>query len=386
MVAGSCIKTVNAWACRFDLTTPISFGDVEIRAREYVAVRLETHDGLISDIVALSRRAPIDLAVTEVLAPHVLGLDTLDPMRVKTAMRRGTRPLGLDGVLGRAAALLQLCVLDSRARRANQPSWQLLGGTPRDLPVQLVEGYPLPGEADGDFAERLAHRVSQGFRALKLEIASEPDPVRLGSKLQRVRELVGPDVELVGDMAYLWDSVDEAISTARHWRDVGLAWLEDPMTRDRPAEIAQIRTRADIPIGAGDEATRVTELQDLLDHHAVDVLRIDATTLADLDAGPRLTAHAQDNGVLASAHVHPEIHWHLALAWPGMDRVEAFPLDRPFDRMHELLQTPMMTHVVNGQVAPPTGPGFGSDLDLQAVTRTSYRSSRARDAVSANGK
>jgi L-alanine-DL-glutamate epimerase-like enolase superfamily enzyme len=309
----------------------------------------------------------------------VLGLDTLDPQGIKTAMRRGTRPLGLDGVLARAAALLQLAVLDSRARRAGLPVWQLLGGTPRELPVQLVEGYPLPGEPDEAFAERLAARAGEGFLALKLEIASERDPIRLGARLRGVRELVGPAVELVGDMAYLWESPEEAIAASRHWGDVGLAWLEDPMTRDRPKEIAEIRARAAMPIGAGDESTRASELQDLLLHRAVDVLRIDATTLADLDAGAELAGQAQAGGVLASAHVHPEIHRHLALVWPGMDRVEAFPLDRPFDRMHELLLTPMMTRVADGRAPVPMDPGFGSDLNLEAVWGSAYRHSQAGD-------
>jgi L-alanine-DL-glutamate epimerase-like enolase superfamily enzyme len=371
------IDLIEAWACRLDLAVPISFGDHAISSREYVAVRLSTRDGVVSDVVGLSRGAPVDLAVTEVLAPHVVGLDPLDLTAVHRAMRRHTRALGLDGVLARAASLLELCLWDYAARRRDVPAWRLLGGQPRSLPVQLVEGYPLPGEPPEAFADRVGQRAEEGFTAIKLELASEPDGAAAARKLALVRERTGPSVRLVADMAYYWESAGDAVRAAASWRDAGLAWLEDPMPRDQAAGMAELRARLGIPIGAGDESTRPAELADLLQRRAVDVLRIDLTTLGDLDAAAALADSAHASGVAVSAHVHPEIHRHIALAWPGVDHVEAFPLDRPFDLTHELIETPFMAGVTRGHASPPTAPGLGITLNMDAVKRTAYRSSRA---------
>ena len=371
------IELIEAWACRLELAVPISFGDHVIFSREYVAMRLSTSDGVVSNVVGLSRGAPVDLAVTEVLAPCVLGLDPLNLPAAHRAMRRRTRALGLDGVLARAASLLELCLWDCAARRSDVPVWQLLGGQPRSLPVQLVEGYPLPGEPPQAFANRVGQRAEEGFTAIKLELASEPDPAAAAHKLALVRERAGPSVRLVADMAYYWESADDAVHAAASWRDAGLAWLEDPMPRDQAADMAELRARLGIPIGAGDESTRPAELADLLDSQAVDVLRIDLTTLGDLDAAATLADSAHARGVAISAHVQPEIHRHVALAWPGLNHVEAFPLDRPFDLTHELIETPFMAGVVHGRAIPPTGPGLGITLNMDAVRRTAYRSSRA---------
>jgi L-alanine-DL-glutamate epimerase-like enolase superfamily enzyme len=374
-IPGSLIESIEAWACRLELSVPISFGDHAISSREYVAVRLITADGVTSDVVGLSRRAPVDLAVTEVLAPHILGLDSLNIAAARRAMRRGTRALGMDGVVARGASLLELCLWDSSAQRQGEPVWQLLGGQARTLPVQLVEGYPLPDESPEAFAERIAQRVAEGYTAIKLELASEPDPATAGRKLALVRERVGPGVELVADMAYFWDSPDDVLSWAGAWRDAGLAWLEDPMPRDQAKAMARLRTRLGIPIGAGDESTRPVELADLLDHQAVDVLRIDLTTIGDLGAAAAVVSSAHARGVSVSAHVHPEVHRHIAVAWPALDRVEAFAPDRPFDLMHELIEVPFMTSVANGYVLAPVVPGLGLGLNLSAVRRTAYRTS-----------
>jgi L-alanine-DL-glutamate epimerase-like enolase superfamily enzyme len=373
------IDLVEAWACRLKLAVPISFGDHVISSREYVAVRLSTRDGVVSDVVGLSRGAPVDLAVTEVLAPRVLGLNPLDLTAAHRIMRRHTRALGLDGVLARAASLLELCLWDCTARHRDVPVWRLLGGQPRSLPVQLVEGYPLPGEPPEAFADRVGQRVSEGFTAIKLELASEQDPAAAARKLSLVRERTGSSVRLVADMAYYWESADDAARAAASWRDVGLAWLEDPMPRDQAEGMAELRARLGIPIGAGDESTRPAELADLLNSRAVDVLRIDLTTLGDLDAAASLVGAAYARGVAVSAHVQPEVHRHIALAWPGLDHIEAFPLDRPFDFTHELIETPFMAQVEHGHATAPAVPGLGITLNMDAVRRTAYRSSRARE-------
>jgi len=372
------IEAIDAWACRLELAVPISFGDHVISSREYTAVRLTTSDGLSSDAVGLARKAPVDLAILDVLGPVLLGRDSLDLDGARTAMRRSTRALGMDGVIARAASLLELCLWDSRSQRAGVPLWQFLGGAARLLPVQVVEGYPLPDESLPAFADRIAHRAEQGFTAVKLEVASEPSPEAAGRKLAYVRREAGPDVQLIADMAYFWESADEAVTAVSGWHGVGLSWLEDPMPRDRASAMAELRRRSGIPLGAGDESTRPAELAALLDAGAVDVLRIDLTTLGDLAAAERLAAAADALGVTVSPHVHPEVHRHIALAWPGIDRVEAFPLDRPFDLLHELIEHPMMADVSAGHVAPPARPGLGLSLDLAAVRRASVRSGSLR--------
>jgi L-alanine-DL-glutamate epimerase-like enolase superfamily enzyme len=157
------------------------------------------------------------------------------------------------------------------------------------------------------------------------------------------------------------------------WQPYDLRWIEDPFARSRARDTAELRRRGGVPIAAGDEATRPGEPEELLDAGAVDVLRLDATAIGGVDATRALALAARRHGASASAHVHPELHVHCALADPAFAHVEAFPTDRPFDCSHELLVRPFMAGVRDGHAPVPDEAGTGMRLDLDAVRRTSYR-------------
>lgn len=372
------VASIQAWACEVPLPRPLSFGAFTVAKREYTAVRVTTRGGLAADCLALSRRAPVDAAVLDVVGPLLLGREALDVVARREDVRRGLRAHDRDGVVGRAWSMLEICLWGLRSQAAATPLWRLLGGHPREVPVLLVEGYPLEDETDGAFAERLAARAAEGYTALKIEAASYADPARVAARLERLRALCGDAVEIVVDMAWSWRTAREGLRAASAWQRHGLAWIEDPLPRDRPAETAALRRRLDAPIAAGDESTRPGELADLLDAGAVDVLRLDATAVGGLAAVAGLAARAADAGAAVSAHVHPEIHQHCVFGLAGFDHIEAFPTDRPFDHSHELLQECFLDHAVRGRARPPTLPGNGFALDARAVARTAYRAGEVR--------
>lgn len=370
------IISIDIWACRIPLPYPLSFGSFEIRSREYLALRVTTACGLVSDTVALSRRSPIDVAIADLLAPVLIGRDALEIELRTSELASATRALDQYGVIGRARSILETCLWDLRAQAEEQPLWKLLGGQARLMPVLLVEGYPLPNESHRVFAERLAARAAEGYTAIKIEAASYADANDLTERLRLVREIAGPDLQLVVDMAWSWGSLEEAIAAAHQWASYDLTWIEDPFLRSRSADIASLRTSGGSPIAAGDEATRPGELTDLLAADAVDVLRLDAVAIGGIGSVLKLAAAATRSGVRASAHVHPEIHRHSALASSAFEHIEAFPIDRPFDYTHELLQHPFMNTVRDGVAKPPSEPGVGIQLAMDAVRRTAYRHAR----------
>ena len=66
-------------------------------------------------------------------------------------------------------------------------------------------------------------------------------------------------------------------------------------------------------------------------------------------------------GVRVGGHVLPEIHVHLLCAAPNGHRVEYVP------RSARLLQE--MPAMTDGMMVAPDRPGFGLELDRDAVTR-----------------
>jgi L-alanine-DL-glutamate epimerase-like enolase superfamily enzyme len=369
------IVAMDVWACSVPLSATLSFGSYSITSREYVAVRVTTRGGLVSDCLALSRRAPIDVAIADVIAPLLMGTNALDIVARVQSVRIATSAMDADGIMGRGLSLIEICLWDLLAQSAGMPLWRLLGGTPQTAPVLLVEGYTLPNEGDQEFAERLAARAKEGFRAIKIEAGSYASPAHLGRRLALLRQLAGDGLRVVIDLAWSCRNAREAVAAARSWVEFGIEWLEDPIPRSLPHEIARFRSSISVPVGAGDEATRPAELIELLAQDAVDVLRVDATAIGGIMVAKELAARATADGRNVSAHVSPEIHQHLAFASPVAQYIEAFPLDRPFDAAHELLVHSFMDEVRGGQAVPPKGPGIGIQLDLDSVQRYAYRRS-----------
>lgn len=368
------IDRVETWACSVPLPKPLSFGNFTIHARDYAAVRITTRGGLVADCLGHTRRSPVDVAIADLLAPRLIGTQALDHGQRLADMRRATLAIEDDGVVGRARSLVDICLWSLRAQALGIPVWRLLGGYERDVRVGLVEGYKMAGEMEGDVADRLVGRAEEGFRFLKLEAAHYGEPLPIKRILSKVRAAV-PDAEFTCDLAWSWKTARQALESAQLWEDIGIAWIEDPMPRHRLSEIAYLRQHSRVPIGVGDECTRVGDLEALMNHGAIDVVRIDATTVGGFSVALPLAVAAAERGFRVSYHVNPEVHRHCVFANDAADHIEIFPTDRPFDCSHMLMDEQAFGDVRSGYLSPPSAHGTGLRLNAQALARYAYRHS-----------
>ncbi len=373
MAAELIIDRIETWHCVLPLSQPLDFGTFQVRERHYTAMRVHTKDGLKADCVTHTRGSPIDVVAADIIAPRLLGKSVLDLSSIRSEMARALTALETDGALGRAWSLAEICLQDLRAQAAGWPLWRLLGGDPRAVPVQLVEGYALVGESDEAFAERLAARVREGFRLLKIEAAHYASHAELLSRLSAFRRLCGEAPRLVLDFAWSWTDVKSRLDLVERLADLGIEWIEDPFPRTQVEQYSMLRRLTSIPIGCGDEATRPADMIALATAGALDVVRLDAATIGGIESVRLLSAQAQSRGLRVSYHAHPEIHEHCVFGLPGLDHLEVFPTDRPFDRQHDLLQSCTYERVENGWIRPSSAVGSGIRLREDALKQWAKR-------------
>jgi L-alanine-DL-glutamate epimerase-like enolase superfamily enzyme len=366
------IDRVETWACTIPLPSPLSFGNFLVTARHYAALRIFTRDGLVADCLGHTRRSPVDVAIADLLAPQLIGRSAADLGERLAELRRATLAIEDDGVIGRARSMVDICLWDLRAQALDVPVWRLLGGHLRDVRVALVEGYELQGEREGDIAGRLLGRTQEGYQFFKVEAAHYGEPGPVGRIMSTVRDAF-PRAEFTCDLAWSWATARDGLAASRMWEGLGVAWIEDPMPRTRVDEIAFLRQHSRVPIGVGDETTRTRDLELLMERQAVDVVRLDATTLGGFSAALPLAAAAVARGLRVSFHINPEIHRHCVFANDACDHIEIFPTDRPFDGSHVLIEEPAFADVRRGQLTAPAAPGTGLRLDTEALNRHAYR-------------
>lgn len=362
------IARVEAWKCRFELPVPFTLGKLTISHREYVVVRVITAGGVEGVSFGLTRGAPIDVIVTELLASHLIGFDIAGTESLTARMRDRLPQHALEGLMLRAFSHVDIACWDIKGKAAGEPAWKLLGGRGGDTaPVMLVEGYHKEGEDDSHFASRLASRAQQGYVALKVE-ASSPDLEMIAARLAATREAVGEHTDLMIDLAYGWSGAQDFGALA-NWLDPGLAWAEDPLHGNDVEGLKRIHSASAAPLAVGDEVTSPSVLRALIDARAIDILRVDITCIGGLSAVAGLQRDASDAGISMSTHVYPQLHQHVVFAYPEGGYIEMFPDNGLWDTSEQFVQPLSTRRDATGVmvVDAPSEPGLGLMIDWSAI-------------------
>ena len=371
------IRRIEAWACVLPLGQTLAIGPFQVRQRSHLVVRIHTEDGLRADCVTQTRGSPLDVMIADVIGPRLIGREAVDLDACRAHLRRDLAAMEFDGAVGRAWSALEICMHDLQAQAAGLPLWRHLGGRGAyPAEAMVVEGYALEDESDAQFVDRLLRRVEQGFRRIKIEAGHYGDSEALPRRLEAFRRQAGDDCRLVLDFAWTWDRAHAHLELARKVASYRLDWLEDPLDRTLLHDYRLLRQQSGVSIGCGDETSRAADLEALAAASAIDVLRIDATTIGGIEPLRRLSIGAIERGLRVSYHEHPEVHQHCVFGFGAADHVEMFPTDRPFDRVHTLIVDSPFDRVRNGMLQPPEHAGSGIRLRMDAVEQTARRHHR----------
>ena len=236
------------------LETPIRLGDLVIAHRDFVVVRVRTAGGAEGVAYSLTRGAPLDLVLSELIGPRLVGREALDTAARHAELTRGVVTLGAVGLVGRAISLVDIALWDLKGRLAGLSVWRLLGGYRQRAPVLLVAPYAAPDEGDDAYAERLAPLAARGYATVKLYPMADPEAMR--RRLAVIRQVLGSRIGLVVDMAWSFRSASDAIAAVSLWEEAHLTWVEDPFPADDWRSIRALSDAVITPIAkAGTGAT-----------------------------------------------------------------------------------------------------------------------------------
>ncbi|HWD01787.1 MAG TPA: mandelate racemase/muconate lactonizing enzyme family protein [Amycolatopsis sp.] len=276
---------------------------------------------------------------------------------------------------------LEAALWDIIGKVAGLPVATLFGNSAAAVPVYASTAELKP-PAERVEAARQAH--AEGFRALKIRI--DRDRVREGIEtVAAVREALGPDFAIMVDLNQSWRMAgDTAPATdlaatrriVRRLAELDVFWVEEPLPY---ADLDGFRTlRAENPgvrIAAGEMHHSVPELLRYLEHDVLDVYQMDAVLAVGMHRARTLaefaqlkhrafTPHSWTNGVGLLAN--------LALAAGiGAGPYLEFPYDPPGwtpPRRDFMLARPLFIDR-DGELPVPRKPGFGIELDEEAVAR-----------------
>lgn len=368
------VASIEAWRVVVPFARPIRFSTSSWDGWNYVVVRVRTDEGREAAAYSFIGEIPIDVMVTELVAPRLVGVDAGDLRDVVERCANAAGP-PLADVVRPAASLVEVCLWDLAAQAAEVPLWRLLCGEParREAPVMHVE-HRREGDTTAAFAERVAAIAASGVPAVKVKHYG--DVAETTGRLAAVRAAAPADLRLILDVGWAWPDVATAVREARAWEPFGLTWLEDPFPPNRIADAAQLRAAIDIPLGIGDMVTSLDVAERLIGSGAVDVLRVDVTTMGGIGGVARLAGLAVDAGVSISPELLVESQQHLAFAWPSVVGVEVYSPASGIWGAGTFVLPDGLTFDGPGRIVLPERPGSGLAVDWEAVDRLAARHSR----------
>jgi L-alanine-DL-glutamate epimerase-like enolase superfamily enzyme len=356
------ITRVDVNVLRVPVAQPYAAGGRTVDANWHVLARITTSDGVEGIGYVVYPRPDLMTTIAHAareLGDSLIGMSVLEPEAAWDRLARRGDWVGPGGLLHTALCPLDVAVWDAAGKTLGQPLHRLLGGYRDRLPTYASDGlwYSLTPDALAASAKRHA---DAGFDAVKLRLGKEPTAEAEARRVHTVRRAVGPGVRIMVDATESW-SLMQARHTGRVLQEAGIAWLEDPVHHLDVAGLAELRSRLDVPIAAGEHLYHLDAFRALLEARAVDVVILDLARVGGVTPWRKIAALAQAHRVPVCGHVVPEIQVHLLAAVPNGHLVEYVP------RSAGILTA--MPRIERGELVAPSAPGLGLELDDAAVKR-----------------
>lgn len=347
-------------------------------SQDSVIILVRTEDGITGvaevDSSPYGVKAVIDMPdshmVCRGLREIVVGEDAFDVEKIWQKMYELSLYHGRRGLVIHAMSGIDMAIWDAIGKKLSLPVSKLLGGTYRPK-IQAYCSVLMPG-TEKEIQQLVERHMQKGYRGLKLGWGALGQSFEKDLQLVKwARKALGDDKYLMIDVGMKWTDVKGAIKTAKAMEEYGVYWIEEPFSPDDLEAYARLAENTNIHIAGGEEVGTIHEYLDLLDRRCVDIVQPDlsrcggisvARKLADLCRLRRVSVipHAFKTHILMAASLQ------FIASLPDAWYLEFCEQDTILRRE---LTTSMFQVDQEGFVEIPQKPGFGIELDWEAVER-----------------
>lgn len=340
-----------------------------------------------------------------ILAPgtHTMGqgltemLIGADPLYVEDLWERlytGSAMNGRRGAVINAIGAIDIALHDLRGKALSKPCHELLGDTVRTAVAPYASLQPEVSGFDAyrdSLVEWAVDARRRGFRAAKAEVTLSGPYAHVGLRepytratevIAAVRAAVGDDFVLMVDCQYAFPDADQCLAVIRAWQDFDLFFVETPLPSDDLAGYARLAREQPIPIAAGEWLTTRFEFAQLIREGRIRVAQPDIGRVGGLTEALRVSKMAQAAGVIVIPHlwktgISIAAAVHLAAVTSNCPYIEYLPAELSESPLRRELLT-IEPSMESGEIAVPTAPGLGIELNRDALARFAEAARRIR--------
>lgn len=351
--------------------TPYAVGE----DRNFLFVVVETDEGLRGvGEAGITWQEPAVAGYVQTLAQQLIGEDPFRTEHLWQVMfRSGFFPANRIGAA--AISAVDIALWDIKAQALGVPLYQLLGGKVRER----VACYPhVKADTPEALQETAQKAVAEGWKFIRLELRPEADEQVLESTsavrrcvedFGAVRKAVGEEIEITVDVHTRLDP-PEAIHLCRQLEPFRPYFVEDPLRMENFESFRKLARHVHVPLAAGEQYATKWEFRQQIEEDLIDYARIDLCIVGGITEALKVAGWCETHYIKLAPHnplgpVSTAACLHLDLATsyfgvqelprlPGKVLADLFPVQVPYEAGHLL---------------PPTQPGLGVEIDLDALTK-----------------
>jgi galactonate dehydratase len=354
----------------------------------WLFVRIHTDEG-ISGIGegSLQYKDKALAAELENFGTYLRGKDPFQIEHIWTSLHRRVTWTG-GAVTISAISAIDLALWDIKGKALGVPVYELVGGKVRDRVPLYANGWTsgrfrsapdLQNDRAKDEFERLALNaravVDMGYSCLKIypfgggQVIT-PQRLEYGiSRVRTVREAVGPHIEVAIDVRArlnIWS----ARRAAQKLEPFDIAWMEEPILFDNAEAMGAFARSVNVPVATGEQLYTRWEFRDVLEQNAVGIIQPDICHAGGLSELRKIGAMAEIYTVTLAPHnsngpISTVASLHLDMSLPNCHMQELFL--NSIEEYDEVLTNPIP--IEDGYAKPPDGPGWGTDIDDEALKK-----------------
>jgi L-alanine-DL-glutamate epimerase-like enolase superfamily enzyme len=360
------IARVEAWPINYPVAGHFKFFEASKgrpAGRPAVVVKITTEDGAVGwgESVPTQRWSyetleSVHTTITNYLAPVLVGLDALDRDAIHAAMHRTIAPSFSTGQ-PICKAGIDLALWDLAGKLSGKTLAELWGRRGKD---RITLSWTLNPRTLDEIEPLIAEGRRRGFQNFNVKVA--PDP-KFDLAMCRLVKQLAPDGFLWADANGGYE-VDTALAVAPQLADVGVAVLEQPVPANRLSGFRRLKQQGALPIILDEGVVSCVDLEEFIQLDLLDGVAMKHARCGGLTEARQMIEMLQQRGLmfLGSGLTDPDLSLAAALALYGAYELN-YPaaLNGPQFLTSSILRQPL--DVVDGELAVPTGPGLGVEVD-----------------------
>ncbi len=323
-----------------------AFGD----ARNLLVVDVETKGGITGMGYLFSFRPglrTIATALEEAILPRVIGKDATAVEAIWSDLWRATATYNRGGIVTMAMSALDIALWDAVGKRAGLPLHRLWGHFRSQIPVYGSGCFR--GSGGAGMIEKALHYKSQGYKAIKMQVAHTDNLRGDVDNVRRMREALGPDVDIMIDVNQGW-TADTAIQMGRKLEPYDIYWLEEPVPADDFKGYLRVAEALPIRIVGGETHFTRFDLRPFFENPRIPILQPDPMRGGFTDLR-KISVLADTWGITIAPHLFPELNVQLLASISNGVWIEDMGLS------NDLFVDPVP--VIDGLITAPERPGHG---------------------------